>query len=41
MDIANHQKTNTVSWSDDWSPTCCEEDDSALDCMYVRERAFE
>lgn len=25
MDIANHQRTGSVSWSDDWQPTAAEE----------------
>ena len=41
MDIANHQTTDTVNWSEDWEPTECIEDDSALDNMYVTEKAFE
>ena len=41
MDIADHQTTDTVNWSEDWEPTDCMEDDSALDCMYVTERAFD
>ena len=40
MDIANHQLTGEVNWSDDWEATDCMEDDSALDCMYVIEKAF-
>lgn len=41
MDIANHQLTSTVSWSEDWEATDVMEDDSALDYMYVKEKAFE
>lgn len=41
MDIANHQTTDTVSWSDDWVATDCMEDDSEPDCMYIEEKAFE
>ena len=41
MDIADHQTTDTVNWSDDWSPTDCEEDDSEPDGMYITERAFD
>ena len=41
MDIANHQNTDDVTWSDDWEATDCMEDDSALDDMYVSERAFD
>lgn len=40
MDIANHQLTDTVSWSDDWEATDAQEDDSALECMYISEREF-
>lgn len=41
MDIANHQTTDAVNWSDDWEATDCMEDDSALDGMYIKEKAFE
>ena len=41
MDIANHQTTGTVNWSDDWEPTDCLEDDTILSHMCVREKAFE
>ena len=41
IDIANHQTTDTVSWSDDWEATNCAEDDSEPDCMYVDEKAFD
>lgn len=41
MDIAGHQTTDTVSWSEDWEPTEVFEDDSALPSSYVKERAFE
>lgn len=41
MDIADHQTTDTVNWSDDWSPTDCCEDDSEPDGMYITERAFD
>ena len=41
MDIANHQTTDTVSWSDDWEATDCMEDDSECDSMYITEKAFE
>lgn len=39
MHIADHQKTDTVSWSDDWKPTDCEVDDSADAC--IKECAFD
>ena len=40
MDIADHQTTDTVNWSDDWAPTSCMEDDSEPDGMYITEKAF-
>ena len=39
-DIADHQTTDTVNWSDDWGPTDVEEDDSAPQEEYITERAF-
>ena len=39
IDIADHQTTDTVSWSADWTPTECVEDDSGR--WYVTERAFD
>ena len=41
MDIANHQTTDTVSWSEDWEATDCMEDDSCEDDDYITEKAFE
>lgn len=41
MDIADHQTTDTVNWSEDWTPTDCVEDNSELDNMYVTEKAFD
>ena len=41
IDIANHQTTDTVSWSEDWEATDVYEDDSACASMYVTEKAFE
>lgn len=41
MDIADHQTTDTVNWSDDWEPTEVFEDNSALNSSYIRERAFD
>ena len=41
IDIADHQTTDTVCWSEDWTPTDCFEDDSAMDYMYVTEKAFD
>lgn len=38
-DIAHHQTTDTVSWSDDWNATCAEPDDSGEN--YITEKAFE
>lgn len=41
MDIANHQTTDTVNWSDDWEATDATEDGSYPDNMYISEKAFE
>ncbi len=41
MDIADHQTTDTVMWSDDWAPTDVFEDKSALGSSYICEKAFE
>jgi hypothetical protein len=41
MDIANHQLTDTVNWSEDWEATDVFEDDSACENLYVSEKAFE
>lgn len=41
IDIANHQVTSTISWSDDWEATDCYEDDTIPDCMCVTEKAFD
>lgn len=40
MDIADHQETETVNWSDDWSPTDCKEDSSYCG-EYITTPAFE
>lgn len=40
IDIANHQLTDTVSWSDDWEATYVEEDDTMPDVFYVTGKAF-
>lgn len=40
MDIADHQTTDTVNWSDDWTPTDAEEYDSEYE-SYITEKAFE
>lgn len=40
MDIADHQLTDRVNWSDDWSPTDAAEDDSADDAEYITKRAY-
>ena len=41
MDIANHQSTDAVNWSEDWAATDCCEDDSEPDGSYIAEKAFE
>ena len=41
VDIANHQLTDTVYWSDDWEATDVCEDNSVLDNYYITEKAFE
>lgn len=41
MYIADHLTTETISWSEDWSPTDCEEDDSLDDLEYITEPEFE
>ena len=41
MDIADHQTTDTVNWSDDWDVTDAQEDDSASDGAYISEKAFD
>lgn len=41
MDIADHQLTDTINWSDDWDITDCMEDDTVEDCLYVTEKAFD
>lgn len=41
MDIANHQTTDMVTWSEDWNATDCCEDDSEPDGSYITEKAFE
>lgn len=40
IDIADHQTTDTVCWSDDWEPTDALEDDSFCG-EYITEKAFE
>lgn len=40
MEIADHQTTDTVKWSDDWSPTDVVEDNSEPDGTYISEKAF-
>lgn len=40
-DIADHQTTDTVNWSEDWNVTDVEEDDSEPDGCYITEKAFE
>ncbi len=39
MDLADHQTTDTVEWSEAWSPTDCEETED--DMEYITEKAFE
>ena len=39
MDIADHQTTDTVTWSDDWTPTDVEE--TTEGGLYITEKAFE
>lgn len=39
MDIADYQTTDTVIWSDDWSPTDIEENEDGRE--YITEKAFE
>lgn len=41
MDIANHQDTRTISWSDDWEATDCVEDDMISPELCVSEKAFD
>lgn len=40
MDIADHQTTDTVNWSDDWGPTDATEDDNLDENQYITERAW-
>lgn len=40
-DIAYHQTTDTVNWSEDWTPADAYEDDSAVDSLYISEKAFD
>ena len=40
MDIANHQATNKVSWSDDWEATDCIEDNSLPEEMCISKKEF-
>ena len=41
LDIADHQMTDTVSWSDDWDATDAAEDESIPDESCITEKAFE
>jgi len=41
MNIANHQQTDTVSWSDDWEATDSTEDDDIEDELCIDKKAFE
>ncbi len=40
MDIADHQFTDDISWSDDFDATDIEEDDSAEPEEYITDKAF-
>ena len=40
MEIADHQETRTVSWSDSWDVTDALEDPDAPDAQCITERAF-
>ena len=40
MDIADHQETKTVNWSDDWDATDAVQDDDIPDYQCITERAF-
>lgn len=41
LDIADHQTTETVNWSDDWTPMEAEADDSLPSWVCVTEKSFE
>lgn len=41
MDIADHQTTDTICWSEDWSPTDAEQDDGIDEELCIKEKAFE
>lgn len=41
IDIANHQTTDSVSWSDDWDATDAVEDGTCDNSLYVKEKTFE
>lgn len=41
MDIAEHQKTDTVEWEEDWDVTSVVQDDSEPDWRYISEKAFD
>ena len=40
MDVADHQTTDTVNWSDDWAPTDATEEPD-IDYPCISEKAFE
>lgn len=40
MDIANHQNTDTINWSDDWEATDATEDNDYLKNMYISEKTL-
>ena len=41
MDIANHQCTDTVNWSDDWEPSDATEEEYDPTCSYADECEWE
>lgn len=42
IDIANHQTTDSVNWSDDWEVTDCSyDDDITPEKTYIDKKAFE
>lgn len=41
IEIADHQTTDAVRWSDDWSVTDCIPDDTEPNGVYVSEKSFD
>ena len=41
VDIANHQLTDAVCWSDSWEASDCMKDDSEPDDVYIRRKAYD